>query len=295
MKYFSFFPTLRYGFHGDKVRTMMNIFSRPDINIKDDSGYNVKGNKYVIDDAKSPDSVSRQIYETPELFWSILATNNIIDIYKQWPISSYEYKQELLKTNGNFTFYTIYNMDIRKHDIVVKSSGSSSLFDNNNFGVVLETDKFLRSFDVLMLSGDIKKNDSYYILRPSGINYTIVQPVSGISTQILKKKTNKLDGAVKFSKLDDNSKQRVAISPYYSITNGSQVSEQIQDLSSGDGVNTILYRYMSDSLPINHFAITYMNVKDEEWLINKTINVIPNKYRANIGNAYTSALESMSS
>lgn len=295
MKYFSFFPTLKYSFHGDKVRTVMNIFSRPDITIKDNSGYNVTGNKYVMEDAKSPDAVSREVYNTPDLFWSILATNNIIDIYKQWPISSYEYKKELLETGGNYTFYIIYNMDIKKNDIVVKASGTSSLFDNKNFGVVLEFDKFLRSFDVLMISGNINKNDSYYILRPNGINYTIVQPNESITTQILKKKTSKLDGAVKFAKLDDNSKQRVTISPYYSITTGEQISEQSFDLSSGNAANTVLHRYMSDSLPINFFPITYMNVKDQEWLLNKTINVIPNRYSANIQNAYTTALESMTS
>lgn len=291
MKYFSFFPTVKYMFNGDKEKTLMDIFSRPNINIKDDSGYNVNGNKYVMEDAKSPDKLSNEIYQTPDLFWSILATNNIIDIYKQWPMSSSEYKQELLSVNGNYTFYTVYNINVKKNDIVVKASGSSSFFDKENFGVVTNFDKFMRSFDVFMISGDISKNDSYYILRPNGKNYTIVEPISGVSSQILKKKTNKLDSAVKFAKLDDNSKKRVSISPYFSLSLNSQVSEQLQDISSGEGINTILYRYMSDSLPINFYPVTYMNTKDEEWLSNKTINVIPNKYIPNILNAYNSALE----
>lgn len=295
MKYFSFFPTLRYPFSGTKTQKVMDIFSRPDINIKDDSGYNVTGNKYVMEDAKSPDSVSREIYETPDLFWSILATNEIIDIYKQWPMSSMEYKQELLDTNGNYTFYTLYNTNIKENDMVVKASSSPSLFDRENFGVILKVDKFMRSFDVLMISGDINKNDSYYILRPNGKNYTIIEPIPGRKTQFLKKKTTKLDGAVKFSKLDDNSKQKVSISPYYSIADGSQISDQLQDLSSSEGTNTVLHRYMSDSLPIKFYAITYMNTKDEEWISNKNINVIPNNYMSNIQNAYTKALESLAS
>jgi hypothetical protein len=291
MKYFSFFSTLNYKFP-DGSRPVLNVFSRPELTVVDNSGYNVKGNKYVVEDAKSPDIVSLEAYQDPEYFWSILLTNNIIDFYKEWPISYSSWQEELANTNADYTFYTVYNTEILEGDIIVKKkAGSSILFDNENYGVVIGSDRFLRSFDVKMVSGQINEQDEYYILRSGGLDYQIISPQEGSTTQLLKKKDEKLNSIAKFFKLDSTTQQKVFVSPYYSVDDGSLISDQISDLSSETGTKTVLYHYMNNDLPSDISTLSFIKQKEEDWVFRKTINIIPSRYKNNIDDAYNVAIE----
>lgn len=291
MKYFSFFSNLNYKF-ADGTRPVLNVFSRPELTIVDDSGYNVKGNKYVVEDAKSPDIVSLEAYQDPEYFWSILLSNNVINFYKEWPISYSAWQEELAKTNADFTLYTIYNTKILEGDIITKKKASSPvLFDNENYGVVVGVDRFLRSFDIKMVVGQINEQDEYYILRSKGLDYEIISPQIGNDTQLLKKRDNKLDSAVKFLKIDPETQQKVFVSPYYSVDDGSLISDQISDLSGVTGSKTVLYHYMNNDLPSDISILSFVKNKENEWIFRKTINVIPSKYIKNIDDSYNIAIE----
>jgi hypothetical protein len=291
MKYFSFFSSLNYKF-ADGIRPMLNVFSRPELTVVDDSGYNVKGNKYVVEDAKSPDIVSLEAYQDSEYFWSILLSNNIIDFYKEWPTSYSAWQEELAKTNADFTFYTIYNTEILEGDIIAKKKASSPvLFDNENYGVVVGVDRFLRSFDIKMIAGQINEQDEYYIVRSKGLDYEIISPQTGSDTQLLKKRDNKLDSAVKFFKMDPEIQQKVFVSPYYSVDDGSLISDQISDLSDPTGSKTVLYHYMNNDLPSDISTLSFVKNKEDEWIFRKTINVIPSRYIKNIDDAYNVAIE----
>lgn len=295
MKYFSFFPTIKYRFSDGTSRQIVNLFSRPELNIVDDFGFNVKGNIYTIEDGKSPDAISREIYEDPEYFWSILLSNNIIDFYKEWPISYTYWEEELFKTNSEYTFYVPHNIDVKKNDIVVKKKPNSpSLFDVSNYGIISDSDKFLRSFNVNMIVGNINESDEYYILRQNGIGYQIIKPNQTSDTHILKKKVYKLDSLFKFSKLDSLTQKMVFVSPYYSPSDEKLMSDQISDLSEGDGVNTLLYRYMNNQVPSNISVMSFVQNKENEWVFKKNINVIPSSYINQVNTAYGLAIERIS-
>lgn len=44
---------------------------------------------YTIKDGESPEMLSERMYGTVDYWWIILAFNNIIDVYSQWPIDKY--------------------------------------------------------------------------------------------------------------------------------------------------------------------------------------------------------------
>lgn len=61
--------------------------------------------KYSIVGDERPDQVSEKFYGTPLYDWVILTTNNIIDVYNEWPLSQqafYDYLIEKYETEENF-------------------------------------------------------------------------------------------------------------------------------------------------------------------------------------------------
>ena len=56
---------------------------------------------YQIQDNERPDIISERIYDTPELDWVILVTNNITSIRNQWPLSNNELYNYCLEKYGS--------------------------------------------------------------------------------------------------------------------------------------------------------------------------------------------------
>ena len=66
-----------------------NIFRR--IKIRDDVEYLVTGfTQYTIKNQQRPDQIAEEFYSDPSYDWVILITNNITNIYSEWPMSEYE-------------------------------------------------------------------------------------------------------------------------------------------------------------------------------------------------------------
>jgi len=104
--YFSKFPDLKYPIRMNRAGVTENV------NIKDhfhllkmretvfaqDNLYD----KYYIKNGQRPDQVSRELYGNSEYYWIILQVNEIIDVYNQWPLSSYELDAYILKKYGSY-------------------------------------------------------------------------------------------------------------------------------------------------------------------------------------------------
>jgi len=271
MKYFTLLPSLDYQFPDGKFLPTKNIFIRPDIKIAEE--FDVNSNKFMIEDAKSPDNVAKEFYSDPNLFWSLLLTNNIIDYYKDWPLSYSDWEQEQYKVNSEFTIYSKYIMDVRVGDLVCKYlPGENINFDRTNFGVVTALDSFYRTFDVNMAEGELKKNDQIIVLRKNGLRYDIINTPNGEEFQTILKIIQKLESAFLFEKKDDLSGYYGGISPYYSI-NGEIIDDAVTDLSLYTG--TVLWRYINDSLPNNYKITTFKQNKENEWTFRRNLTVIP--------------------
>ncbi len=274
----------------------MNVFNRPYLNYSFQPEY-LKDATTFIEDGMSPDRVSLSLYETSDYFWVILLQNKIIDFYKEWPTSYQVWKDELYSVYSEETFYSIYYdtaVYTEKGDLVVKEL-SAGVLDPNNYGVVVDTNPYLRSIDVTMLSGSINEGQNYYILKKDGKYYnyidptsdTVTKPISDLGTPLtLIRKDKKLDSLSDFYSYFTYNQSKIFASPYNDVTNSTLtlISDTVPDLS--DYPNSLLYRYMTKNIPSGYFVRTLVEKLESEWIFRKNIRTINGRHLREIRKQY---------
>ena len=95
MSYFEELPNISYVSllpnqnRSDERIEVKNLFKRA--KLRTDVDQSVTGfDYYMIQDNERPDIIAERIYDSPELDWVILVTNNITSIRNQWPLSNNE-------------------------------------------------------------------------------------------------------------------------------------------------------------------------------------------------------------
>ena len=81
-------------------RLVKNIFRRVILEEKL-SQYSTAFESYYVPDGLRPDLLAEQLYGDPELDWIILISNNIVDIYDEWPKDSNTLNEYIKDTYGN--------------------------------------------------------------------------------------------------------------------------------------------------------------------------------------------------
>ena len=101
MSYFSYLPNVQVRTSSyrtnnvDPYKLAKNIFRR--IKIRENLDDIILGfNQYTIKNNQRPDQVSLEIYGTMEYDWVVLLTNNIINLYDEWPMSEDELERYIV-------------------------------------------------------------------------------------------------------------------------------------------------------------------------------------------------------
>lgn len=111
-KYFSNLPNLRYPsldpernslFDYDEVKNFFRRFYIREDYLQDAIYFN----KYTILDGERPDNIAEKIYMDPLLDWVVLITNNIIDLYSEWPLSDSDFYDFMNRKYPNQTYSDI--------------------------------------------------------------------------------------------------------------------------------------------------------------------------------------------
>ena len=58
--------------------------------------------KYKIKGDDRPDNVAQELYGDPDLDWVILASNNILNVYNEWPMTQRNFENYLLEKYGTY-------------------------------------------------------------------------------------------------------------------------------------------------------------------------------------------------
>jgi len=103
--YFSYLPDVfvrtssyRTGSNDPYVRAK-NLFRR--IKIRDDLSDVILGfEKYIIQHNERPEQIADRVYGDVDYDWVVLLTNNIINIYDEWPMSEQEMYQHMVRKYG---------------------------------------------------------------------------------------------------------------------------------------------------------------------------------------------------
>ena len=59
--------------------------------------------KYKVRGNDRPDNVAQELYGDPNLDWVVLASNNILNVYDEWPMTQINFENYLLDKYGTFT------------------------------------------------------------------------------------------------------------------------------------------------------------------------------------------------
>lgn len=112
--YFRTFPKIEYKING-KTKTIRDIFTYVGTTDK------FKTNtypfyEYTIKDGERPDHVAFRQYGDSRHYWIILVSNNIRDIWREWPMSQSEFDAYITEQYGDVdtaknTVHSYYNAD----------------------------------------------------------------------------------------------------------------------------------------------------------------------------------------
>ena len=104
--------------------------------------------KYIVSGDKRPDNVAFEFYDDSSLDWLVLASNNIVNVKTEWPMSQLEYDKYLLDKYGSYEkineVHHYETVEIRNGDNVimvkkglkVASDYSITYFDSRDGGLV---------------------------------------------------------------------------------------------------------------------------------------------------------------
>ena len=93
MSYFEKFPKIYYDANADgKYKVMTDIISR--VKLVDSVKQNIINfDYYNVKDGETPEMIAHKYYDDPELHWTILVVNDIIDYYTEWPMSVQKFEE----------------------------------------------------------------------------------------------------------------------------------------------------------------------------------------------------------
>jgi len=157
--YFKTLPNIQYYANlpdknsSQDVTIAKNFFRRA--KLRDDLFKNsVFFTKYTIIGDERPEQVSEKFYDTPLYDWVILITNNIIDVYNEWPLSQQaftDYVYQKYKTDENLYAVKHYKtLEIKNTDgSIVQKAGlivDETFFNKNK----LENNPALEFYDDIL-------------------------------------------------------------------------------------------------------------------------------------------------
>ena len=126
--YFSILPNIKYDvkpqsfpFSSSDFVEVNNFFRRYSIN-EDVFDYTVYLNKYAVNQGVRIEYIADKIYGRPELDWVIALTNNIVNIYEDWPMDDNVLQEWAEGTYGS----TVYS-DLAYYEIDEDVKNSTGL------------------------------------------------------------------------------------------------------------------------------------------------------------------------
>lgn len=162
---FKNYPQISYKI-GNKNITLVDIFKNVTFSNTDN---NNAFDDYYIQDGETPEMVSVKFYGTTAYAWLILLTNNILDIKKDWYVSTAEFNQQTETEFGGDAIYIPALPDLQPGDIMVKVLSVAYPFadsiDNTVYRHVADFDKNLRKVRGISGAGEFVSGDLILFAR----------------------------------------------------------------------------------------------------------------------------------
>lgn len=260
---FKNYPQITYKF-GDRTVTLLDIFKNITFTNTDN---NNAFDDYYIQDGETAEDISLKFYKTTSYAWLILLVNNVLDIKKDWFISSSEYETNRENAFGGDAIYIPALPDIQQGDIVVKvtanDASNATTIDNTVYRHVADFDPYFRKIRGICGGGEFIEGDIILFARlnsdgtvtPIEFNNQAQDPTLTDFTNILF--TEPYTESVEYFITGND----VILNPYMDINHSggtaiSTTTTYLDDTSPeqpNNFGNTLLYYYMNNegTLPAN--------------------------------------------
>jgi PKD repeat protein len=142
--YFSKLPLMVYNI-GGVSKLVTNILTR--IAVSDELKANIfLYDSYVVKDGESPEMVSFKFYDNPQYHWVLLITNEIVNHYEQWPISSQSVVDYAKEKYGVSNIYATHHY-INSDGFIVNSGAGT--YPVSNLEYEINTNDAKRNINIL--------------------------------------------------------------------------------------------------------------------------------------------------
>jgi hypothetical protein len=177
--YFRYIPDFEYISRGpNKIGSsdftkVKNFFVRG--SIREDLFNNITVfDRYIIEGDDRPDNVAFKLYGDSNLDWIILLSNNIIDVYSEWPLSQINFEEYLLEKYGSFEelyspryYETLEIKDSQGVIIVPSGLKVSNQYIDFDRTIIKKTEVFDPIFEVTTIVEEEIENPNYLKLKPT--------------------------------------------------------------------------------------------------------------------------------
>lgn len=147
--YFRYIPNLEYINRNESqdqisnYEKTKNLFKRG--KIRDDIFKSlIFFTKYNIIGDERPDNVAEKVYGDASLDWIVLLSNNIVNVYDEWPLSQESFDKYLLEKYGSYE--SVYG--IHHHETVEVKDGSGNVIVKP--GLVVPSNFSIKYFDYIL-------------------------------------------------------------------------------------------------------------------------------------------------
>tara|TARA_E500000331_G_C17244607_1_gene708586 strand:+ start:1099 stop:2016 length:918 start_codon:yes stop_codon:yes gene_type:complete len=233
MTYFSYLPNVQVRTSSyrtnnvDPYKLAKNIFRR--IKIRENLDDIILGfNQYTIKNNQRPDQVALEVYGTMSYDWLVLLTNNIINLYDEWPMSEDELERyiesEYDEDSSSVHHWVTQKVTDGRGRTLLK--GDRTVSEDFSYtrpdGTAIPKDQIVRPISVY--DHESEKNDfkrNIYLLRKEYINGFIEE----FSTLVDYLPNDEVDNDTQVKKTKDSvQEQFISVKPTYSTNIGQSSS-----------------------------------------------------------------------
>jgi len=121
--------------------------------------------KYVVEGDDRPDNVAYKVYKDSTLDWVVLLSNNIIDVYSEWPLTQTHFENYLLdKYESVENLYKVHHYETYE----IKDSQGTIIIPE---GLILESQVIEWEKTIVDNNGNVVENPNYLKLVPYKLRF----------------------------------------------------------------------------------------------------------------------------
>jgi hypothetical protein len=127
--YFGHFNNLKYDFSFDNsslVDKVQDLMTRVNMKITE-SEKRIMCNDYHVKSGERPETIAFNMYKNPELHWTILYINGIVNPYSEWYMDELSFEQYVRSKYAEEDLYKVHHWETNPHGFIVDAPKSLTI------------------------------------------------------------------------------------------------------------------------------------------------------------------------